>query len=67
MSKVLPKYHRNCVKTAAKTPTSSAVLSLAILQANIEINVTKSQFCIIIITSEKLYVGDCESVLKIVD
>lgn len=67
MPKVLPKYHRNCVKTAAKTPISSGVLSLAILQANIEINVTKSQFCIIIITPEKLYVEDYKNVLKIVD
>ena len=40
-------YHRNWTKNADKVANSLGVLSLAILQAKIEIKVTNSQFCIV--------------------
>lgn len=43
----LLKCLRNCTKNADNNPISSDVLSLAILQAKIEINVTNSQLGII--------------------
>ena len=40
-------YHRNWTKNVDSIDNSFEVLSLAILQARIEIKVTNSQFCIV--------------------